>query len=231
MRSVSVNRSWLGLLVAVALGAGCAGASPTPEPTPDPTAPRVGLPAGDYRSSAFVPPISYTLPDGWLVSGDAPDYLGLEPVASDLVGIHVFRSPRAASQDPACPITPEPGVGTTAQELVEWIRARPGLVTGEPIAVSLGGLAGLQVDAAIVDGWGPSCPFANGLPTVPLFVGAADTSFRWIVAGSERLRLEIFDVPGSGTIVVDIDAFDGSLMDDLLVSATPIVRSMRFGLP
>ncbi len=230
-RRASGRRSWLGVLIAVALVTGCGDASPTSAPSPGPTAQPAGLPAGDYRSNVFAPPITYTLPDGWLVAGDTPDYYGLRPVTSDLAGIHVFRSPRAASQDLDCPITAEPGVGTTARELVDWIRARPGLVTGEPIAVSLGDLSGLQVDVAIVEGWVPSCPFAEGLPTVPLFVAETDTSFRWIVAGSERLRLEIYDVPGSGTIVVDIDAFDGSLMNDLLLAATPIVRSMRFGLP
>ena len=97
--------------------------------------------------------------------------------------------------------------------------------------MSLGGLGGLEVDVAIVEGWAVSCPFAGGLPTVPLFVSPTDPDFRWVIAGTERLRLDILDVPGSGTIVVDIDAFDGSLMDALLPAASPIVEGMRFGLP
>ena len=203
------------------------GASPTSAPTAVPS----GLPAGEYRSNAFLPPITYALPEGWVVAGDSPDYFGLNPVTSDLVGIHVFRSPRPASQDPDCPTEPAPGVGTTASDLVGWIRARPGLVVGDPVAVSIGGLIGTQIDVGIVDGWLPSCPFANGVPTVPLFVGATDDSFRWVVSGSERLRLNVVDVPNAGTIVVDIDAFDGSMIDPLIEAATPIVESMRFGLP
>ncbi len=66
---------------------------------------------------------------------------------------------------------------------------------------------------------------------MPLFVSASDLSFRWVVAGSERLRLAVLDVPGQGTVVVDIDAFDGSLMDGLVIAATPIVESLRFALP
>ena len=219
--------SWLGALIAVAMLAGCGGSVP---PTPSSTA-RAAVPAGTYTSSAFRPPITYTLPDGWLIADDAPDYLGLEPVTSDATGIRVFRSPRAASQDPTCPIAAAPGVGTTARDLVDWVRARPGLVAGNPVAVTLGGLAGLQIDLAIVAGWTPSCPFANGLPTVALFVGSTDASFRWVIAGSERLRLTVLDVPGAGTVVVDIDAFDGSLMDGLLPAAAPIVGSLKFGLP
>jgi len=221
------RRSWLGVLVAFALLAGCGGgASPTPTLTP-----RAAVRAGTYTSSAFRPPITYTLPDGWLVADDSAEYLALEPVTSDAIGIRVFRSPRAASQDPACPVTAAPGVGTTAKDLVDWIRARPGLVAGDPVTVTMGGLAGLSVDLAIVAGWTPSCPFANGIPTVALFVGATDTGFRWVVAGSERLRLAVLDVPGSGTVVVDLDAFEGSLMDGLLPAAAPIVGSLKFGLP
>lgn len=216
-------------LITAALVAGCGalGASPTPAPT----APRVALPAGTYTSTAFRPPVSFTLPDGWLIAGDAPDYLSLQPAASDAVGIHLFRSPQAASQDAECPITPAPNVGPTAAELVDWIVARPGLVVSDPVPVTVGGLAGLGIDVGIVEGWTASCPFADGLPTVPLFVGAGDSTFRWVVAGSERLRLAVLDVPGQGTVVVDIDAFDGTLMDDLLADATPIVSSMTFGLP
>ncbi|MFI5043040.1 MAG: hypothetical protein ACHQNA_14545, partial [Acidimicrobiales bacterium] len=80
-------------------------------------------------------------------------------------------------------------------------------------------------------GWTASCPFANGAPTVALFVGATDASFRWVIAGSERLRLTVLDVPGAGTVVVDIDAYDGTLMDGLLSATTPIVGSLKFGLP
>ena len=86
---------------------------------------------------------------------------------------------------------------------------------------------GLRHLRRIVDGWQASCPFANGLPTVPLFVGQ-DNQLRWVVAGSERLRLSLLDVPGGGTVVVDIDAFDGSLMDGLLDAASPIVASFQF---
>jgi hypothetical protein len=32
-------------------------------------------------------------------------------------------------------------------------------------------------------------------------------------------------------VVVDVDAFDGSLMDGFLPAAAPVVGSLRFGLP
>ena len=41
----------------------------------------------------------------------------------------------------------------------------------------------------------------------------------------------LLDVPGGGTVVVDIDAFDGSLMEELLPAAAPIVGSFSFAVP
>ena len=69
--------------------------------------------------------------------------------------------------------------------------------------MEVGGLRGVELDVAIAAGWAASCPFAEGIPTVPLIVGPnPDESFRWVVAGSERLRISILDVPGGGTVKV-----------------------------
>jgi len=226
------NRTWLGATIVravlVAVVAGCAaGASPTPPP---PTA-RAALPAGAYSTSVFAPSVGFTLPEGWVIAADSTDYVALQPAPSEVTGIYVFRSPAAASQDIDCPIAAAAGVGTAAVDLVDWIRARPGLVVTDPSAIAIGGLEGLRIDVRILEGWLASCPFANGLPTAPLFVSPTDPDFRWVIAGSERLRLHLLDVPSGGTVVVDIDAFDGSLMDSLLPVAAPIVTSMSFGAP
>jgi hypothetical protein len=209
-----------------ALLAGCGGpgiGSATSTPASGPRA----LPAGSYQSQSFDPRVAFTLPDGWWIASDVADYLGLEPVASNQVGIHVFRNPKAAAQDAACTETPEPGVGGLDTDLVAWIRSRPGLETSNPRLVTVGGVRGVELDVQIIDGWKASCPFANGAPTVPLFVG---NSYRWVVAGSERLQLTLLHVAG-GTVVVDVDAFDGSLMDDLAPRARPIVQSFSFANP
>jgi hypothetical protein len=224
------RRSWLAFvgLVASVLVAGCGGGA---SPTPAPATLRPALPAGAYSTSVFAPAIAFTLPDGWVIAADSGDYVALQPAASEVTGIYVFRSPLAASQDVDCPIAAAAGVGATAGDLVEWIQARPGLVVGAPLPVTIGGLEGLRVDVRILDGWLASCPFADRLPTVPLFVSPTDPGFRWVIAGSERLRLDLLDVPAGGTVVVDIDAFDGSLMDAFLPDAARIVASMSFGAP
>lgn len=220
-------RSGLTTTLLAAFVAGCAGlggGSPAPTPGPSP------LPPGTYASSVFQPNVSFTLPAGWWMPTDSAGYLGLNPVESDLVGIHLFRDPLPASQEPSCPTVAEEGVGTLSGELAAWIRGLPGLTVSNPRLVTVGGLRGVEVDARIAAGWTASCPFADGIPTVPLIVGPNE-SFRWVVAGSERLRLSILDLPGGGTVIVDTDAFEGSLFDTLLAEASPIVRSFVFAVP
>jgi hypothetical protein len=220
------------LLATVALLAACSSSTPSSPSTgpalgPPASATASALQAGSHASRNFGPQVSYTVPAGWSVPVDNSTFFQLIPGGSEVVGIHLFRDPMAASQDPACPDTPEPGVGTTALELAAWIRGLPGLTVSQPKIVTVGGLRGTEIEMQIVAGWTASCSFANGSPTVPLFIGSKQ-EYRWVIAGSERLRLDLLDVPGGGTVVVDIDAFDGSLYDDLLTAATPIVNSFSF---
>ena len=217
----------LSLVVAAVLLAGCSG-SPgggTPAPSTPPA-----LAPGTYTSRAFLPAVTYTVPTGWRVDEDVASHFALQPVDSEVVGIHLFRDPLAASQDPACLAIPEPGVGTLSLEIATWIRGLPGIIASSPRMATVGGLRGVELDVALNTGWTASCPYASGIPTVPLFVGEGG-SLRWTIAGNERLRLSLLDVPGGETVVVDIDAFDGTQMDGLLAAAAPIVQSFSFATP
>ncbi len=210
----------IALLLAVAA---CGGSAATPAAS-SPTA--SALPAGTYTSTAFRPGVTFTLPDGWVIASDTAGYFQVRPVETDQAGLHLFRDVFAASQDPACPTAAEPGVGTTSTELVTWIRGLAGLSVAAPVLVDVGGLRGVGVDIAIAAGWTQSCSFANGVPTVPLLTDGA--GLRWVIAGSERLRLYVLDVPGGGMVIVDLDAFDGDLYDSLLRVGAPIVKSLEF---
>jgi hypothetical protein len=48
------------------------------------------------------------------------------------------------------------------------------------------------------------------------------------MAGTERLRLYILDLPDGTTLIVDVDDFDGSLIGALLAEAAPIIKSLTF---
>lgn len=217
------------ILVIAILGAvlGACSGSPPPTRPPAATPAASALPAGTYTSKAFVPAVTYTLPSGWSNPDDGPSYFHIAPAGAQDEGVYVFRDVVAMSQDPSCPDSGAAGVGKSARELATWMSSLPGVVASDPKTATLGGLSGYVLDLGIKDTWKQSCSFANGLPTVPLFYNPS-AGFHWVMAGSERLRLFLLDVPAGGTVVVDIDAFDGSLIDRLLTDATPIVSSMSF---
>ena len=213
-------------LVLLPLVAGCSllpgSASPSPSGPP-------AVPAGTHTTTSFQPTTTYTVGDGWVNPIDSPDYFNLAVALDVNNGIHLFHNPQALSQDPACPAAAQPGVGTTAADLVSWIRALPGLNVSQPVMVTVGGLPATQMDVSIHTTWTTSCSFANGLPTVPLFYRPSQV-LGWWVAGDEKLRLYLLDVPGQGTVVVDLDSFAGDGFGDLLTNAAPVVKSLSFAV-
>jgi hypothetical protein len=218
-----VSRFGLLSLAAVLVLAGCSGSvgsSPT-------IAPETPLAAGQHGSTVFQPAVTFTVPDGWVLADDSASYLQVRPADQDTLGIHLFRDAKAASQDPSCPVTPAPGVGTSSVELLAWLRGLDGLVVTPPALVTVGGLRGSSVDIAIKSGWTASCPFANGLPTVPLLVEEG-IGLRWVMAGGERLRLYLLDLPSGGTVLIDVDDFVGDQLSAFLGVAVPVVTSMTF---
>jgi hypothetical protein len=184
------------------------------------------MPAGTYTTVSFSPAMTFTVPDGWVMAEDSPLYAVLMPASNAMIGLHVFRDPKAASQDSTCAASPEPGIGGTSSELVKWISARPGLVVSTPAMATIGGLPGVAIDVALRADWTQPCPFSDGTPAVPLFNSPAID--HWVVVGNERLRLYLLDLPGGGTIVVNQDAFDGDQIEDLISSSSGLLRSLQF---
>jgi hypothetical protein len=194
--------------------------------SPSPSGP-AQVPPGTHSTVSFQPATSYTVGDGWLNPIDSSDYFNLALALDQNNGIHLFHNPQALSQDAACPAAPQAGVGTSAAELLAWIRSLKGLNVSQPVMVTVAGLPATQVDVSIHANWSQSCSFANGLPTVPLFYRAS-VALGWWVAGDEKLRLDLVDVPGQGTVVVDLDSFAGDGFGDLLASGSPVVKSLSF---
>ena len=217
---------FIGLLAAVLIASAACSAAGQATPVAS-RVPASALPAGTYTSRLFQPAVTYTLPAGWDNPADDATYLTVRPAGSEVAGIHLFRDPLAAAQDAACAQAAEPGIAATSVALAAWIRSRPGLMVSPSKLVMIGGLRGVELDVGIVAGWTASCPFADGSPTVPLFFGSKG-EYHWIVVGSERMRLTLLDAPGGGTLVVDIDAFDGTLIDPLVAAAAPIVQGFSF---
>jgi hypothetical protein len=212
------------LAVAIALLVAACGGSPAPSPSGPTDSP---LPAGTYTSTLFQPAVTFTVPDGWVLDTDTAGYLQLRPAGQSILGVHLFRGVTAASQDVQCPTEAQAGIGTTSSELVAWMRSLKGLVVTSPAMATIGGLRGVSVDIGIAPTWTQSCPFANGLPAVPLLVEPG-TGLRWVLAGGERLRMYLLDLPDGGTLIIDIDDFDGSQFGTFVGVVAPIVKSFQF---
>jgi len=223
-----VNRGLATAAVALLLIPLVAGCSALPGAKASPSSSSLSeLPAGTHTTTAFQPVTTYTVVTGWVNPADVADYFNLFPALDQNNGVHLFHNPQPLSQDPACPAQAQPGVGTTAAELVAWIRSLKGLNVSQPAMVTVAGLPATQLDVSIHSNWTQSCSFANGLPTVPLFYRPSAT-LGWWVAGDEKLRLYLVDVPNQGTVVIDLDSFDGSGFGDLLTSGSAIVKSLQF---
>ena len=229
-RSIRVNRRrpflvLAAVLAVTALVAACGGSGAA---TAAPAASGAqALPAGTYSSLAFQPIVTYTVPDGWERTADQAGFHQLRPFGSSAASVNVFSRPAAAVQDGACTAAADTTIGTTSTDLVKWISERPGLVVSTPAMVTVAGLTGQMVDIGIKDGWNQSCPFAEGLPTVPLLNGGS-AGYHWVVYGEERMRLYLLDLPGGGTVAVGVDSVDPTVMDGLISQATPIVKSLQF---
>jgi hypothetical protein len=220
-RSTVVLAMALALVVAACGGSAAPAAPASPSgPAPSPLAP------GTYTSVAFKPAVTFTVPAGWENPDDVPGYLLIRPLGDENNGIHFFAAPTALAQAATCPTSAEPNVGTSSIQLIAWIRSLKGLRVSTPAMATIGGLPATSLDLSIAAGWTTSCPFANGLPTVPLLFGAP--SLRWVIAGAEQLRLYFVDVPGGGLVVVDLDSFDGAGFSGLLSAAAPVVKSLKF---
>jgi hypothetical protein len=225
----------LGIVVA-----GCGSSIPPaggPTPVPSPSAAGIcppgsgtcigSLTPGPHSSISFKPTIGYTTPAGWRNDADLPGHFHLRPEGFDRGGIYVFRDPRIASQDETCQRTADPSLGSSVPEMVAWMTSREGLATSQPLPVTIGGLRGQMLELSLESAWTFSCPFADGIPTIPLIV-SEDGGLYWAVAGSERLRLYLLPLPDGGVVVVDIDAFFGDDFAGLLAESLPIVESFEF---
>ncbi len=69
---------------------------------------------------------------------------------SDYIGVYAS----VAAPD-GCKETPDPSVGTTAQDYVGWLQQQPSLIVSEPKPILVGGLSGTQVDVSLSKG--PAC--------------------------------------------------------------------------
>ncbi len=217
------------------------GISPIPSPAPSPaststpspallTKPTTSLAPGAYVFTANGGRTTFTVPDGWSVPtiGNLDFSLGRSEGPVD-DGIRVFYDMRVASKDLACTERPEPGVGSTAAEIVADIAANPGLEASVPQPISIGGLDGVVVDVNLASGYVQPCSFTDGVPSIPLVVDTVPGAGPfWGINVGERERLIVLDHPTATNVVFIIDSVGGDSFDSLVGAAMPVLETFRF---
>ena len=179
------------------------------------------LPAGNQTSRAFEPSFTFTLPEGWVNSGDESGFYGLFPdtpanqtefAASGGLAEEIIMGPK---NDPyfRCDAW-EDNQGATAAEIVAAMAANEALATSEPIDVAVGGLTGKQIDVQLDPGWTESCP--GDPPGLDL--------------GDMRTRAILLDTPDRGVIVIFVGSLHSAGHEAFLAEAMAIVESFQFDL-
>lgn len=212
-------------------------APPSPVPSPVPTLEGTLLPPGSSVTSAFVPPLRFTVPEGWVKSDDRPYGLrisppgagwlrlgngGLPPVEFD--GIGGYSRPLAGPPDGGT--APVAGVGSTAKDLATWLSTRPQLTSTKPIKVTLAGRTAYQLDFSLSAAAGGLC----GMPCVNLLNSSDEgsASYQFGIEGPWKVRAILLDAPDGTTVMITLEDVDGNGFEQEVRAAQPILDSIQF---
>lgn len=135
-----------------------------------------------YRTRAFVPGLTYTVPEGWSNMEDLPGNFLLLPPGRGLQGVDagdvdflgVYSGVSVAAAD--CRPEPMAGVGRRPKAIVDALMDRPGLRVTPPRDVEVGGLRGQMIVVELVPGTEAACRVEGDLTIVPLFIGVGPAS-------------------------------------------------------
>jgi hypothetical protein len=204
-------------------------------------------PPGTYETSSFDPfgdpaaPIrlGYTVPKGWKVKEDRPDSFLLhllrdapqgQPATDSFLGL--VAQPRMAADftdGVACgPVADAPGVGSGIDDLVTAIRARPGVLSTLPTAVTIAGHEGTMLDLRLAPGWTGGCLAPEGpIVAIPIVQGVG-------LEPDHPVRLILLDLGDGRTMAVaisDIGPAQPSQFEAHMAEVMPVVESFEFHPP
>ena len=182
------------------------------------------LPAGSVTTQSFTPGSTFSVPEGWVNDTDTADFYGLFPDTP--ANEAEFAASGSTAQQIFMGYVDTPGLsicegvgethGSTAAELVDSLVADDGLVTSEPVDVTIGGLSGTRVDAHLDPGWTESCSADSDSPPTK-----DDKDYRG--------RFIFLDVP-DGKLLIVVDSVDAADFETFVGEAMPIVESFQFDL-
>jgi hypothetical protein len=203
--------------------------------------------------------LSYVVPEGWSWMDDSVGTFVIahfvdgasEGKNPPIVAIAVLAQPRMADDKAgqACgPLGPEPGGATSVDDLVTHITGRPGVVSTEPVEVSIGGYAGQLLDLHIAADWKGGCMAPEGVITsVPILVTASSTpagGALTAIGPDHPVRVVLLDLGNRRSLAIVIFELDPprarldveppatgysrSQWEEHVAEAMPIIESFEF---
>ena len=175
------------------------------------------LAAGTYTTVRFATPLTYTMSDGWSNDEDLPgNFIVLPPTASeeqidagtaDYVGVY----DGIAVADAECFERQQSGVDLTPTAMAAWFVEHEGLDATEPTAVTVGGLEGVVVDLRIAEGYTDGCPYEGyeGVPMVPMFIGAGHAEVHHVALGENVTRLYLLEGQNGHVVAIEVSDVPG----------------------
>jgi hypothetical protein len=195
-------------------------------PTGNPTA--TGEPSwpslepGRYHFTNFLPDLSMEIDTGWSARRDKVDVAELshDTVPAGYLDLgHVQVALATPCPDPDAETLV---LGSTAADLMAWLKAHESLTSDQVYPVNLGGLSGLRLDVSVPADLEIDCRNSEELPRVRLFLLGEDTL---ALLPGEKARVFALD-HRDGRIVIVAGAESGDL-DAFLPLADEVLNSIR----
>jgi pimeloyl-ACP methyl ester carboxylesterase len=189
------------------------------------------LAAGTYHTTAFMTPITYTVPEGWANYEDLPGNFLLVPPGGSLDGVDagtsdyigIFLGAAVAAE---CEERAEPGVGLRPTAMAEALAAREGLVVTEPVPVEVGGLPGLMIDIDLDPAQTGGCDVPGMGRMWPLIIGNGPASLHHVQGPTWTTRLYLLD---HGITNVVIEVSDNHASPGTLEDYEPVIDALVLG--
>jgi hypothetical protein len=184
--------------------------------------------------------LTYATPAGWANSMDWPNEFALTPTADFALetkdgppadtfhGIYLLTRPVPAAQTADCSDAEEPDVGDNVEELLDWVRGRPGVIVGDSGTITVGPYEGTWVDLSVDPSWDFTCSNPDDRSKIALLSVAGPDDNAWWLMGNERLRVILLDIGEGNVVAIGIDSTYPERFDELVAEAMPIVESFRF---
>jgi hypothetical protein len=145
-------------------------------------------------------------------------------------GIYVQSHPVAAVQPADCDLAQDETVGTSAQDLVEFLTTHPALEVTRSPDVEVGGFPTAVLDLAMAPDWTGTCPDMPGRRFAGLVTNGKPTAgfYDWGIADTGRSRYLIVDRGDGSPILIDISAEDEATFDALLPDVMSVIETFQF---